>query len=154
MKQIDRFNIELVENANGLDILLKSSNGSMVGKTNVNKKSKRVVFSDASSIVPPANSIPLQDMSVDLTKYFSRGLAGGSGPEMVILDAAFQFVLQNIAPTYDEPSIDAEDFDVILNARSDIPNGNTATDGGSTSASTGSSRMKPKRRKTPVSIWL
>jgi hypothetical protein len=167
-QEIDRFQIGLRETGTDVEIFLLSPVNGLRAKATVNRKSRRVAFLDASNIAAPTDHVLLEEESVDLTKYFNRGICAGNQPEMVILDQAYMFVLNNDAPHYDEPSVETEEYDIVLRANSSVQvppvgaggtsSGTGSSTNGSAGASSGAGRgkgaRKPKRRKTQINVWI
>lgn len=160
-QEIDRFEIGLRESGTDVEIFLISAQGGLRAKASVNRKSRRLALLDAGSIPAPTDHVLLGDGAVDLTKYFNRGICANNPAEMVILDAAYMFVLNNDAPNYDEPSVDTDDYDIVLRARSDVqvakpgaPSGTGNAGGGSASSPAGKGPRKPKRRKNQINVWI
>jgi hypothetical protein len=106
-------------------------------------------FNSLSSAIPsPAAAV--DPMMVD-------GLLEKIGPDeraafIGLLDRAYNWLLAEVAPHYEQPSIDFEDDQLILRAKStrrlDAPAPIAAR------AQTPAETQRPKRRKIDVNVWI
>jgi hypothetical protein len=160
LKEIQRYKIsvsridcatKIAALASGVLIFTLWEGHNVIAKTTVYSQIKKIVFDDAGSSPMPADFHPLEDQAIDLKPYFRRVLRVGVEPELVILDAAYQFVLTKHAVNYDHPSVETDNYDIVLRASSDIPIGHNPS---SRSTSVAGGRTKPLRRKTGHRVWI
>jgi hypothetical protein len=151
LKEIQRYKISVSELTSGGLIFALSEGNNVIAKTTVSRQTQKILFYDAGSTPMPADFHPLEDQAIDLKPYFRRSFVAGGEPELVILDAAYQFVLQKHAVNYDHPSVETDNYDIVLRASSDIPIGHNPS---SRSTSVAGGRTKPLRRKTGHRVWI
>jgi hypothetical protein len=150
LKLIQRYKIAVTETGGKLNVIIFTGQNCHA-KAVIDRKTKKILFSHAGHIQMPADYIYLEDIMIDMNLYFGRGLLAGSLPELVILDAAYQFILTKDAVKYEDSSVETHDYDVLLSAKSDIPIGQSPS---SRSTSVAGGRTKPLRRKTGHRVWI
>lgn len=149
--ELERFScyISPSKNDESLIVHLVKKDGSVSAKGIVNKVSRAFKFSDATGHGPLTNAVPLEDGTYDVEKYMNRSLCVNGQADGVILNAAYQYVLQTQTVNVQEPIVETENFDIILTSQFADP----LTPSGKTSRSKSGSHL-PKRRKTKSAIWI
>lgn len=165
----DTYDIFAINSAvNGCSVYLANSNGEQVAFAKFDRKTKRLAFTASTNPKLPSGIALLETFTdAEFASNMSRGLLNGQSPSAIIIEAAYTFVLTYLVSGLDEPSVETDDFSIVLRAKSGVvvpgtggasPSspanpGNPSTPDPA-SVARGKAGKKPRRRKTNVGIWL